>query len=99
MKHTSVLCVFFDPSIGGGDRLTIAGKIVSVLSDERGICLVQSVGDADVAFFPKEIGRSLLVWRTDGETTEIFSPVSPSVIGIGHQNGFWDQLLALSVLA
>ena len=98
MKEISVVCIFFDPSIGG-DRRIIAGSFAVALcgcslSGGKGVRVVSALEEADIAFYPKEGDASrLVVCRGDGEKTEIFSPVSPSVIGPGRQDGFWDSLL------
>ena len=93
MKEISVVCIFFDPSIGG-DRRIIAGSFAVALSGGKGVRVVSVLEEADIAFYLKEGDASrLVVCRGDGEKTEIFSPVSPSVIGPGRQDGFWDSLL------
>ncbi len=97
MLKVEAVAVFVDKEMNGGvssgDPSIFVGKLAPVLPQGRGVCFVSSIEDADLAMFLKEGGRLILVWRFDGETTEIFTPVSPSVIGLGRQNGFWDLFL------
>jgi len=94
----NVVAIYFDRElnggVSGGDSLVFAGKLAYILSAKKGVCFVSSIEDADLAMFLKEGGRSILIWRSDGETAEILTPISPSVIGPGRQNGFWDLFLA-----
>jgi hypothetical protein len=93
MKERPVLCLFFDSSVGG-DRRVLAGSFAVELCEKGGVFVVSSEEDADVSFFLKEGGGMILVRLRNGDETEIFSPVSPSVIGLGKKDGFWDLLLA-----